>query len=85
MENTQPKSQEGTGSAENKQGKRNEQQNTDTELTPQQRQQTADEIGESTDKIGDIRETGNLSGRDDASGGSGDRMENENTGERTDR
>lgn len=87
MENkdSKQKSQPGTGSAENRGQDRNEQMNRSKDLLREDRQNIADAIGEKPGRVGSVRGTGALSGRDDSSGGSGDRMEGENTGEGTDR
>ena len=87
MENKDAKqqSQQGTGSAENKGQDRNEQVSRSKDISRQDRQNIASEIGEDPKRVGSIRDTGALSGRDDSSAGSGDRMEGQNTGERTDR
>ena len=75
-------SQSGSGSAEQTGRERSEQQ-----VSPDtgQKQDIASQIGEYQESISSVRETGGLSGRDDASGGSGDRMERESSNERTDR
>lgn len=87
MENkdSMQKSQPGTGSSENRGQERNEQQNRSKDLSQGEKQDIASQIGESPDKIASQRDMGILSGRDDSSGGSGDRMEGTNTGEGTDR
>ena len=77
--------QPGTGSAENAGNDRTEQLNELTELSLEERMAVADKIGVPTEQVSDISDTGMLSGRDDAAGGSGDRMEDENTGKETDR
>jgi hypothetical protein len=77
-------SQSGTGSAEQTGRDRNEQQSA-TDLSQQDRQNIASQIGEGENSIGSIGDMGGMSGRDDSAGGSGDRMENESTRERTDR
>lgn len=77
--------QPGSGSAENKGQERREQVNQSKDISREDRQHIADEIGEHPSKLANLRDLGSLSGRDDASGGSGDRMENESTGRRTDR
>ena len=76
-------SQSGSGSAEQTGRERSEQQQP---LSPdqEQKQDIASQIGEDQNSISSIRETGGLSGRDDASGGSGDRMERESSNEMTD-
>ncbi|HEY1114469.1 MAG TPA: hypothetical protein VGE66_12945 [Chitinophagaceae bacterium] len=80
-----PKSQPGTGSAENREGEHSEQQNRAKDLSQGEKQDIARQIGEKPGKIASQRDTGLLNGRDDSSGGSGDRREGENTGEETDR
>lgn len=87
MENKESmqKSQPGSGSAENKGQSRQEQRNRTQDLSRQDQQHIADEIGEDPSQVRSVRDTGALSGRDDSSGGSGDRMEGENTGKGTDR
>jgi hypothetical protein len=78
-------SQPGTGSAENKGQERSEQVNQSKDISREDQQNIADEIGEHPSRLANLRDLGSLSGRDDSSGGSGDRMENESTGKRTDR
>lgn len=87
MENKESKkqSQPGTGSSENKGQGRQEQVNRSKDLSQQDRQQMARAIGENPGRVGSQQDMGALSGRDDSAGGSGDRMEGENTGEGTDR
>ena len=78
-------SQQGTGSAENRGQNRNEQQQLNTRLTDEQKQDIGNQLGNDRNRVVSLDELGQLSGRDDSSGGSGDRMENENTGKETDR
>jgi hypothetical protein len=79
-----PKQQPGSGSAENKGQSRQEQMNrTNDQL--QDKQNIAREIGEDPSRIASVRDTGALSGRDDSAGGSGDRMEEESSGDPTER
>lgn len=87
MENkdSMQKSQPGTGSAENRGQDRNEQVNRSKDLSQSDKQDMASQIGEKPERIASQRDMGVLSGRDDSSGGSGDRMEGENTGKGTDR
>ncbi|HEX8314850.1 MAG TPA: hypothetical protein VF609_07655 [Flavisolibacter sp.] len=80
-----PQAQEGTGSAENTGRERTEQMNELTELSLEERMNVADQIGVPPEQVADVSDTGMLSGRDDASGGSGDRMEEQSTGNETDR
>ncbi|RYZ61243.1 MAG: hypothetical protein EOO14_05495 [Chitinophagaceae bacterium] len=76
--------QSGTGSAEQT-GRDRAAQQQNQQPNEGQMQDIANQIGESRDAVSSIRETGGFSGRDDASGGSGDRMENESTNDNTDR
>jgi hypothetical protein len=77
--------QQGTGSAENRGRDRKEQFNELSELSLEERMKVADQIGIPVENISDAASLGTMSGRDDAAGGSGDRMEEESTGEETDR
>ena len=70
-------SQRGSGSAEQTGRERNEQKLPQSDLGNEQRQDIADQIGESRKNISSISQTGGLSGRDDSGGGSGYRKENE--------
>lgn len=79
------RSQSGTGSAEQTGSNRDDQKNPLTNLSSGEKQDIASQIGVQDNSITSIDEMGDLSGRDDASGGSGDRMEGEHTNERTDR
>lgn len=54
-------------------------------LSQNERQHTAAQIGEQESSLASIREMGGLSCRDDSSGGSGDRIEDQSTREQTDR
>ena len=87
MENkdSKQKSQPGTGSAENRGQDRNQQVNRSKDLSQSDKQDMASQIGEKPGRIASQRDMGALSGRDDSSGGSGDRMEGEDTGKGTDR
>ncbi len=78
-------SQQGTGSAENTGRNRNEQQQPNTKLSSQERQDIGNQLGNDNNRVADLDDLGMLSGRDDAAGGSGDRMENESTGKETER
>ena len=84
MEN-KPSTQQGSGSAENKDQSRSEQLNRHIDDTNKDKKDIAQEIGEATQSVVGLKDLGGMSGRDDAAGGSGDRMEEENTGRRTDR
>jgi hypothetical protein len=75
----------GSGSAEQTGRDREEQRLPTTETPEERRQNIASQIGESESRVSSINELGGLSGRDDSSGGSGDRMEEQNSGDATDR
>ena len=77
-------SQQGSGSAEQTGKSRDEQKNTMTDMSEEAKQKMAAEA-DTPVPIATIKDLGGMSGRDDASGGSGDRMENESTGDATDR
>lgn len=79
------RSQQGSGSAENRGGNRNDQKNPLTDIVHEERKWIAGEAGIEEQRVSDIRETGGLSGRDDSSGGSGDDMSRENTNDPTER
>jgi hypothetical protein len=76
-------SKSGTGSAEQTGRDRAEQRQEQQDVDQQQRQDVGNQIGVSSNEITSAKELGQMSGRDDASGGSGDDMENENSGGRT--
>jgi hypothetical protein len=76
---------QGTGSAENLGGDRKEQFNELSELSLEARMAVADQIGVPVESVTDIASTGAMSGRDDVAGGSNDGMEEESSGEATDR
>ena len=80
-----PQQQPGTGSAENLGHDRVDQFNELSELSLEERMNVADQIGVPVQNVSDAAALGTASGRDDASGGSGDRMEEQSTGEETDR
>jgi len=77
--------QQGSGSAEQTGRSRDAQQNKGTDLSQNERQDIASEIGEDENKIAGVRQMGGMSGRDDSSGGENSGMRNESTGEATDR
>lgn len=77
------KSQQGSGSAENTGKPRSEQVNKNMDISNQDKQDIAHELNDTANHIAGLKDMGSLSGRDDASGGSGDRMEEENTSEGT--
>ena len=87
MENQRDRDQQrqpGTGSAENVDQPRQNQFNEMTELSLEERMNVADQIGVPARDVTDASATGAMSGRDDSAGGSGDRMEEQNTGQPTD-
>ena len=77
--------QQGTGSAENLGMNRREQFNQFSEISLEERIAVADQIGVPVESETYAAATGAMSGRDDAAGGSNDDMEEESTGEETDR
>ncbi len=79
------KPQEGSGSAENKGQSRQDQQQPMQQLSDEQKQDIEQQIGAAPGSVVGLHDLGAASGRDDASGGSGDRMEDTSTGEPTDR
>jgi hypothetical protein len=85
MENNRQHSQEGTGGAENKGQERSDQMNQMARVSESQKQQIAEEIDTPIESIASLEDLGALSGRDDQSGGSNDRMEQEDTGAPTER
>lgn len=80
-ETNTPKTQEGSGSAENVGRDRSEQKN--TTATPDNT--GMQEATGNRQHLVNLHDMGSLSGRDDYAGGSGDRMENESADEATDR
>jgi hypothetical protein len=74
---------QGSGSAENKGEPRSDQQLNDQPGS--QKQQISEAIGEDARRVSTIGELGGRSGRDDQSGGSGDAMEDQNTGQATEK
>jgi hypothetical protein len=75
----------GSGSAENKGQDRSAQKNRSTNISQQDRQNLAAQIGKGPNRIADIEDLGGMSGRDDSSGGSGDHMEDQSSDQKTDR
>lgn len=80
-----PTPQQGSGSAENTGGNRQDQENKLTQVSPQEQKDVEQQIGTAAGSVVGLHDLGQTSGRDDASGGSGDDMENTSTGEPTDR
>ena len=76
--------QQGTGSAEHRNESRESQKNQTAGLSEEQRNDIDKQVGAEV-PVTDIRSTGALSGRDDAAGGSGDRMEDTSSNQETDR
>jgi hypothetical protein len=76
--------QQGSGSSENQEQGRQAQQHNKTILSDEERENLAAQMGEGPNAVVGLKDLGALSGRDDASGGSGDRMEETNTGDATD-
>lgn len=69
-----------SGSSENRGSGREEQRNPNIHLDRGQKHDIARDLWVKPDDVIDISDTGARSGRDDNSGGSGDRMEEESTG-----
>jgi hypothetical protein len=80
-----PQQQQGTGSAENVGGDRKEQFNELSELSLEERIAVADQIGIPVANVSDAAALGAMSGRDDLAGGPNDGMDEESTGDETDR
>lgn len=78
-------SKKGSGSAEQTGRDRSSQENKNATLSDQERQNIAGQMGEGSNPVTSLKDMGAMSGRDDAAGGSGDRMKQESTGEPTDR
>jgi len=76
-------SQQGTGSDENTGQDRSRQANTKVDISEEDKQNIASEIKENPDRVSSLKDLGALSGRDDAAGSSGDRMEDQSTRETT--
>ena len=87
MNNThehKPQATQGSGSAEHIGKSREEQKNRDFNLTDDQQQDIANQIGVDKNKVADAGDAGAGSGRDDSAGGFGDGMRYQNTNEPTD-
>jgi len=85
MASNNQQSQGGSGSAENKGADREAQKAKLTNLSDEQKNDIANQIDEAPKDIESVKETGALSGRDDAAGGSGDNMSNTSSNEGTER
>ena len=81
----QQRSQQGSGSAENRGESREAQKAQNTVVGTEERKNIADQAGLQPEDIIDVQDTGALSGRDDASGGSGDDMAGAGTGDATEK
>ena len=77
--------QEGSGSAENRDQERESQNAPLAKLSTEEKQDIAHQIGEEEGSVASVQDLGQLSGRDDASGGMNDGMEDSSTGAGTDR
>ncbi len=77
-------SQQGSGSAENRGQDRADQLSPATGEAPRT-EKIKESLGNDSGRLSSIRELGGLSGRDDISGGSGNRMEEQSTGQQTDK
>ena len=75
----------GSGSAENKGESREAQKAQMTNIPEQERKDIADQTGLKPDDIVDLQQTGALTGRDDAAGGSGHGMTGTSSNEGTER
>lgn len=80
-----PGGSEGTGSAEQTGHERADQKTPGLALDSDQRKDVAEQADLKSEEVGDVQETGMLSGRDDLAGGSGDQMERTSDNESTDR
>lgn len=88
MENKQESfqtAQQSSGSAEDKGEARTAQQNNNAVLSDEEKQNLAAQLGEGPNAVVGLKDLGAVSGRDDASGSSGDGMESQSTGQHTDR
>ena len=88
MENNNEKhqrSQQGSGSAENRGQDRSRQENKTEDLSKQEKTDIAAKMGKGPNPVGDIEDMGGSSGRDDYAGGFGAGMRDESTGESTER
>ena len=78
-------SQYGADSAENKGESRDQQKNRTTNLSGNQLDDMANQAGLGRDRINDIEDLGDMSGKDDYAGGDNDDISGENTNESTNR
>ncbi|HEV7331231.1 MAG TPA: hypothetical protein VGN63_09340 [Flavisolibacter sp.] len=77
--------QPGNENADNRERDPKEQFNELSELSLEERMAVADRIGIPVDNVGEAAATGAMRGDDNATAGSGDPMDEENTGEGMDR
>ncbi len=75
----------GSGSAENKGQSREDQKAQNTVVGEQERSDIAEQAGLKPGEVADLQDLGGPSGRDDASGGSGDDMNNTSSNQGTER
>ena len=85
MEKDQNRQGSGSGSAEHQGRERSQQLNPKKDISPEEKKKIHDDTGDGQVSTTGIRDTGQLSGRDDYSGAPGDTMENEDTGHPTER
>lgn len=84
-EENQQRGQQGSGSAENTGSNREAQKSVKTIVSDDERKDIAEQTGLQPEDIADVQQTGALSGRDDAAGGSGDDMTTVSSNEPTDK
>lgn len=77
--------QQGSGSAENRDGNRQDQQNKTINVNQSERDDIAQQAGIRQEEVADIGQLGGTSGREDYSGGNNDGMSDQSSGEATDR
>ena len=83
--NENKQAQQGSGSAENRGSDRDDQRHSLTNPDKTEKKDIAGNISESKNHLAGLKDLGQLSGRDDYAGGSGDDMSSQSTGEKTDR
>jgi hypothetical protein len=81
----QQQGQEGSGSAENVDKGREEQKARHATLNEGEKEDIASQTGLEVKDVIDVQQTGALSGRDDAGGGSSNNMENTSSNQETER
>ena len=85
MSDTNKQGEGGGGGAENMGATREDQKSQHTQVRNQNKQDIAEQTGLDPNAIQSVQETGALSGRDDAAGGSGDEMTGTSSNEGTER